>query len=121
MSTRLFLKKFGHSPCHQDAERRSITLMDLDPRIVLHYEAPSIASILVVSPIQELLTRSTLEDPSQRSISFGTTLPRPENVSFHPIASHFDRKFRSKPNEYDLVNIKSYTLNMSSDWVSPRG
>lgn len=32
------------------------------------------------------------------------------------ITSRSDGKFRSKPNEYDLFNIKSRALNLSSDW-----
>lgn len=44
----------------RDAERRSVTSADLDPRVVLHYGIPSTASILAVDPIQGLLAVGTL-------------------------------------------------------------
>lgn len=60
MLAKLFQKSIL-SPRHHDAERRSVTSADLDPRVVLHYGIPSTASILAVDPIQGLLAVGTLD------------------------------------------------------------
>ena len=60
MLAKLFQKPIL-SPHYQDAERRSVTSADLDPRVVLHFGIPSTTSLLVVDPIQGLLAMGTLD------------------------------------------------------------
>ncbi|XP_043724332.1 uncharacterized protein LOC122671267 isoform X2 [Telopea speciosissima] len=60
----MFAKRLLHKALHpstSNMEHGSVTSVDLDPHIALHYGIPSTASILAFDPIQRLLAIGTLD------------------------------------------------------------
>ena len=113
--------KFGQ-PCQRDAsQKKKIQSLTSSPRCWTEkYHISGFRSTCCSSLWGSIYCVSSCCQPHPRTLD--SEYPRgsitavyfirhhsshPENVPFHPIASHSDRKFRSNPNEYNLVNIKS--------------
>ncbi|KAG6728776.1 hypothetical protein I3842_02G190500 [Carya illinoinensis] len=61
LATTMFAKLFPEGTAEHHSPQISLTPVDLDPRVTLHYGIPSTASILALDPIQSLLAIGTLD------------------------------------------------------------